>query len=163
MFYEIHSHCMRFEDYPIRFPNVVIGRLQGSKFGFNILDFVLSNVNPFSNNDTADRIISMAKAGRLGSQKAIYMDGRSCYPSDTQIVCLTMDMNYMGASVTRRQYIQQLYELDKICQEDNRVLPFFHADPRRGNLQSLFEEFVIKRNWPGVKIYAHDGNRGLCT
>lgn len=151
---DIHFHCMKNLDYPKRFPNRVIGAISGTDAGLKFLDFTLQNVNPFSHNDMADKIISMSQAGRLGSQKAIYLNGRKCYPEDTKIVCLTMDMNYMGCGSTRRPYAEQLYELNELFQEDSRVLPFFHADPRNPDLYEQFNEYVVKRRWPGVKIYA---------
>lgn len=98
------------------------------------------------------------ETGGAAGQRVIFDKIRVQYPSDTQFVILPMDMEYMGAGKPIVRYEDQLNELALLRDEyPKSVIPFFAADPRRENLRELFDEYVEKRGFRGVKLYPNLG------
>lgn len=147
-----HTHIFLEKDVPEGFPNKPMKAFSESKVGYSLLKFALHNANPFSRNDSNDKLLQFIKEGRRNSQREVYSDMAKNYPSGTQFVVLTMDMNYMGCGKPARSFWEQCNELNEL-KKDFPILPFLHMDCRRGNLDRFFEEFIIKNNWAGVKMY----------
>lgn len=150
--YNCHIHTFLEIDVPDGFPNKTIKKMSETGVGYFIIKSMLHNINPFSNKDGLDRLLTFIKEGRKASQEEVFNDCKKYYPEDTWFIALAMDMAYMGAGKPKRSYIDQLYELDRLSKNE-KIYPFFHADCRRGNMMGLFNEFVVKRNWTGVKMY----------
>jgi len=149
-----HTHLLSHLDIPVGFPNKVLAKIANTKIGFKLLSGVLHNLNPFSNKDALDKLLTFVKASRIGSEMELFNDVRAYYPSTTKFVALMMNMHHMGAGRCRRTYLQSLLALDslrKIFPE--KVLPFYMADCRDENCDNFFDDFVLKRGWTGVKMY----------
>ncbi len=149
----VHGHLLTDKDYPKKFPNGILGAIGGSKVGDKVLSFMLENVNPFTDKDSLDRLNTMKDAGKIGNVQDMFYEWSKHYPKDTKFVVLAMNMWHMGAGKCRRSYLDYLLKLNRLKEEDSRVLPFYAIDARDSNLDRYFDEFVIKRNWPGVKAY----------
>lgn len=94
-----------------------------------------------------------------GSSMALYQELRGYYPSNAVFVALSVDFDYMGAGPCKRNFMQQLQDLNALVTWVNTtagrevILPFVCADPRRENVLDLVKQFIEQHRWRGIKMY----------
>ena len=120
--------------------------------GFAIMKFALHHLIP-GNNDLLDRYLKFIEAGKLGSQQKIFEECRKWYPTGTKFIILPMDMTYMGAGKVNKDYSIQLKELSELNKIYPEAIPFIGLDPRRPELNDLFDKYVVNGSFKGVKLY----------
>jgi uncharacterized protein len=154
MFYNTHIHTFDgYKDVPAKFLPLGLVRWLARR-EHELLNWIMHNLNPFTDNDVYDRYLNFVRTGKLGSQEAIFLDCLSQYPSDTKFVVLPMDMKYMGAGNVPREYMDQLLELKKLRDDHpDNIIPFVHIDPRRENYYELFVKAIEEWGFKGLKLY----------
>ncbi len=76
------------------------------------------------------------------------------YPTGTRFVALSIDMDYMGAGVAKKPFLEQIKELAALKQKiGDRLIPFIGIDPRRENLLGLVKEYIDTHKFGGLKLY----------
>lgn len=150
---EGHFHTMNYKHYPEWFPNKPLGLMNKNVISREMLNGFLHCAIPFSDNDVLDKMRNMINAGRK-DQESIFLDGLKLWGKDAKIVILTVDMNHMGCGRTKEPFAKQVYDVDILYRKyPNNVLPFLHLDCRNELMYELFDEYILNRNWTGVKLY----------
>ncbi|MEZ4792154.1 MAG: hypothetical protein R2783_01355 [Gelidibacter sp.] len=103
-----------------------------------------------------------ATYSRQGQSK-VYDLLEKTYESNTKFVVLPMDMDYMEAGKPIANYMQQLDELLHVAKNNENLLPFVFADPRRMTDKTInangfsYENYIkrhlAKQNFHGIKLY----------
>ncbi|MBT3206855.1 MAG: amidohydrolase family protein [Bacteroidetes bacterium] len=153
MIYNTHIHIFKTEDIPVKFLPLKLVRFFASKSGSFFASKILNNINPFSNKDIFDRYKKFMSIGNLDSQEAIFDECQKFYPPDTKFVVLPMDMAFMEAGKVIRPYENQIEELAKLAQKNEKILPFLHIDPRRKGIFDFLKKCVEDWNFKGIKLY----------
>ncbi|HNK63413.1 MAG TPA: amidohydrolase family protein [Anaerolineales bacterium] len=136
------------------FPNPIT---KGVSLLFELADKAWLSKGSFTH-DALMRYDNFFETGGSSSQQQVFDKIRAQYPDDTRFVVLPMDMSYMGSGKPLIRYEDQLNELSLLhANHPNTIIPFFAADPRRENLMELFNEYVGKRGFRGVKLYPNLG------
>ncbi len=153
MFYNCHIHTFTDEDVPDKYLPLAIVKALKTRVGSAALTRFLRFAIPFSTQDMFERYAQFIQIGKLRDQQRIFHECSKYYPHDTRFFVLAIDMEFMGAGKTRREYKEQLEELGNLALKDNRVLPFMMVDPRRPNVLSLLQEMVEVFGFRGIKLY----------
>jgi len=149
-----HIHIFRDLDVPDGFLPFGLVKFLRHKFWFNTTCFLLNNIIPFAKSDLFSRYEQFIKIGRDSTQEDIWLNCYYNYPSDTKFVILPMDMAYMGAGDVPRPYVDQIEELNQLyLKYPNNIVPFLAVDPRRPEINDLFNKYVVNGNFKGIKIY----------
>lgn len=80
------------------------------------------------------RYMNFAIYGKEKGQIDVLKKIQKYYPDNTGFVCLTMDMDYMGAGLPKTSFEDQLEDLQGIKRNGSwkdKVYPFIFTDPRR--------------------------------
>jgi len=144
-----HIHTFRLIDVPEKFLPLGIVRWLANK-DTKLFNWMLKNINPFSDDDILDRYLSFLKTAREDSQLTIYQQCHDNYPANTRYISLAMDMAFMGAGKVGREYFEQLEELSLLPEN---VLKFIHVDPRRDETILNLSSWVEKKGFKGLKLY----------
>jgi predicted TIM-barrel fold metal-dependent hydrolase len=110
---------------------------------------------PFSNQDPLDKLLTFIKASKDESMESMFNKWKSegGYSDRTKVVVLTVDMSNMGAGKVRREFKECCIELELLKRKEPTIIPFLHCDFRNPDMDNLFDLFVGRHNWGGVKMY----------
>ncbi|HAA10797.1 MAG TPA: hypothetical protein DCE41_03510, partial [Cytophagales bacterium] len=145
------------------------------KFILGRAQFVLTGVTGKNSRKLISRYLSILAFARYRSQRGILSKLANQYPSNSQFVVLSMDMEYMEAGKVKKQekfgFYAQLQELKDIKESSkHKIRPFLFADPRRVKHQQeyfswelhegrvVLKDCVVKdyletAQFSGIKIY----------
>jgi predicted TIM-barrel fold metal-dependent hydrolase len=147
-----HIHIFSTEDIPDKFLPLRLVRWLAKK-DRKVFNWILHNINPFSDKDVLDRYLDFVRVGKLGSQKAIFENIMKEYPKGIEFNVLTMDMAFMGAGKVPRPYEAQLKELSELNKQYPQINNFVHIDVRRSNYLEIFNNCINVLCFKGVKLY----------
>lgn len=153
MYYNSHIHIFTEKDVPNRFLPLALVKILKTKIGYRCMAKLLRNLIPFTDKDMFDRYLKFVQLGKLGSQENIFKECTRFYPEDTKFIVLPMDMAFMGAGKVDRDYHEQIETLCMLASKNPKVIPFFHADPRRPDVFEFFKESVEHNGIQGLKLY----------
>jgi predicted TIM-barrel fold metal-dependent hydrolase len=151
-----NSHVHLVIDAPDRFPSRLLYKIGNGKVGGKILAKILHNINPFSDDDKFNRLLSFIETSKNKSMKDMYLmlKKEGDYSERTRFFVLAVNMAYMGAGRPTKTFGEVCLELEHLRMEyPENIIPFFHADCRSGNMYSLFDYLVVNGEWGGVKMY----------
>lgn len=152
--YNNHTHIFNMECVPDRFLK--------HKWLYNILlsNKVTGKLVEWMNKAEIDFLSKQAQFLKYNAedwQELIYLDLQKQYPTGTKFVILTMDMDFMGAGVARRNYLTQLQEIVELKRRHpDTLLPFLAIDPRRAQgkaLKEFAETHIRDKGFHGLKMY----------
>ena len=152
-----HTHFFTNDDVPDKFFGWGVVPLLRNRYIGGLVKTILKDIIPWTDKDKLSRYEKYMEIGGLGSQEAIYLELAKNYPVGTKVVCLTMDMAYMGAGRVKREYREQLLELGALSKKYPNIIPFMHVDPRRPGVFALLREMVEEYGFKGVKLYCSLG------
>lgn len=141
---------------PEGFPNRFLKKMSDTKIGFGILKAFLHCANPFSKQDSLDKLLTFIQANKDMSMVSMFNKLRSegGYSPRTKFVILTVNMAFMGCGIVKKTFGEVCMELERLRQDNpDIVIPFLHTDCRSGNMVHLFLEYVENGYWGGVKMY----------
>ena len=118
-----HIHIFTTDDIPNNFLPLGLVRWLAKK-DRKVFNWILHNLNPFTDNDVLDRYLDFIRVGKLGGQKEIFENIMKEYPKETEFNVLTMDMSFMGAGKVPRNYELQLKELSALKKQYNQINSF---------------------------------------
>ena len=78
-----HIHIFTTDDIPNKFLPLGLVRWLAKK-DRKVFNWILHNINPFSDKDTLDRYLDFVRVGKLGSQKVIFENIMKEYPKGTE-------------------------------------------------------------------------------
>jgi uncharacterized protein len=104
------------------------------------------------------RFGSMLELSDCKTQGEIFERLSLQYPSGTKFVALSIDMDYMGAGVAQKPFLEQIAELAKLKAElkkdgKDTLIPFIGVDPRRPKILELVKEYIEEHQFGGLKLY----------
>jgi predicted TIM-barrel fold metal-dependent hydrolase len=189
-FYNCHAHCFTYDHVPEYFLSrwLAVSWLLKRKWLKKIIRLapVTGNFGWFGNialfflfflfgfdKRKAVRALNFIKYGDVEDQSEVIEKMRAYYPSSTGITFLTMDMEFMGAGKPKKDFEEQVEELEMLklrAVYKNTIYPFIFCDPRRirpekkRELEVLtdfkgqafiqkMETLLEERSFQGIKLY----------
>ena len=109
------------------------------------------------------KLYSFIRIGTYNSQDLVFEHLASNYPANTRFIVLTLNMDFMGAGVAKRNYQTQIDQVIEIRKKyPQTCLPFLCIDPRHGDenfLLSLCHKYIYNPSnntmggYVGIKLY----------
>ncbi|MFT6443156.1 MAG: putative TIM-barrel fold metal-dependent hydrolase [Salibacteraceae bacterium] len=154
----VHTHIFTTRHVPVNFlPWFIkpIANFAVKKWMVNLLRIIGLKSSSY----LVNKFLNFKKIGELKSQEEIFKHLSGFYPSETGLVALSMDMEYMGAGKVPEPYDQQLDDLVKLKNQypndeyPYSIHPFIFAHPERPNILDLVKEHIEEHNFSGIKLY----------
>lgn len=154
----VHTHIFTIQHVPVRFlppwlkfiANLIVKQWLVNLFkkvGFRDLAYLLN------------RFYNFKRIGEKGTQEEIFKHLAGFYPSNTKLVALSMDMEFMGAGKVTEHFTSQLDGLSRIKQtyptkeHPYALLPFVFAHPERPDVFDIVKKYIEEHDFSGIKIY----------
>lgn len=151
--YNVHTHVFTFNQVPENFLPLSLVRWLMKYQLIKPLGWLLNYINPFSSNDLFQRYSNLLKNGNFKHSEDIFLRLKEIYPSDTIMVALAMDFEYMGAGNCKESYEEQLKQVLALKDKYDHIRAFMAVDPRRPGIDKLVEKMVSYYGIDGLKLY----------
>jgi predicted TIM-barrel fold metal-dependent hydrolase len=167
-FYNCHAHCFTYDHVPEHFltrwvaiswllkrrwlKKIIRNTPVTGSFGFlgNIVIYLLALLFGFDK-QKAVRTLNFIRYGDVQLQSEVIEKMRAYYPGSTGIVFLSMDMEFMGAGSAKKDFEEQIEELEVLKMREiyrDIVYPFVFCDPRRIRPEKK-REIAVKTDFKG--------------
>lgn len=166
LIYNTHIHLLNQKYIPEYFLPLKLVRLLANKKITRKLAKFLNYLNPFSSTDLFNRYSRFMTIGAKNSQKEIFEQIYNIYeifalakginPDNLRFVVLSMDLAYIYAGDTEKDFITQLEELSNLSEDpqyNGKIIPFMCIDIRRKGILELLQIAIENYNIQGVKLY----------
>lgn len=159
--YNVHTHVFNFDCVPDGFLSNYLPEFVAKLLAWLIrmgLGRPLAGI--LKHFPLTSKYINFLVIGIHKSQEETFDELADAYPSDTRLVVLPMDFDYMGGGYCPNNNDTQLTLLDRVkLHNPDTCLPFLSLDPRRGtadeNLAYVKRYFshIHYRGYTGIKLY----------
>ncbi len=119
--------------------------------------FLLSLVDPKTDNDVLERQARFLETGAQATQAEIFAEIEKQYPPGTKFVVLAVDTTFANLGKNRKSIDEQHQGLLQLAKEKREIIPFFAVDPRHEDILQKVKAGVRQDGFRGIKIYPNLG------